>query len=203
VRIAFLIWCSLILTLASAQATIGIEFREEKMALTKNDSAFTAFVFTEVGPFSEGMAWVNAGTLYAYIDTTGHWITTYKFTEARDFKNGYAIVQVDSTNYGLITNKGEWAIEPDYREMREPVDGIVSVNLRGKWGLLNVEGNVIIDAELEEAPIIRSKDFIILKREKYGVVNSKNETVVPFRYDFISRNGELFLNDKRSLIGHP
>jgi len=172
------------------------------MALTKNDSVVTSFIFTEVGPFFEGIAWVNSGTLYAYVDTNGNLLTTYKFTEAGNFTGGLAVVQVDSTNYGLLNTGGEWVIPPDYTEMNIPIDGIVCVNLGGKWGLFDTTGQMIKEANLKQPPIIHSRDFIVVKDGKYGVVNSKDEIVIPFRYDFISRHGELFIDGTRILIGH-
>lgn len=202
-RILSAILISLLVIELNAQSSIGIRFEDEKMALTRNDSVFTSFVFTEVGPVSEGILWVNAGTLYAYIDTNGNWLSTYKFTEAGNFHSGFAIVQVDSTNYGMISNNSEWAIEPDYRELRNPVDGLVCANLRGKWGILDTAGNILIDFEFEENPIIRDGEFIIVKREKWGVINRKNETVVPCRYDLVTVHGEFFLNSKRTLISNP
>ncbi|MEG2320581.1 MAG: WG repeat-containing protein [Bacteroidales bacterium] len=70
---------------------------------TKGNSLFNVNV-DELGPFSEGKAWVKKGNRYGYIDKTGKIIATPIFTYASNFNNGIAYVATENKK-GIIKVK--------------------------------------------------------------------------------------------------
>ena len=100
---------------------------------------------------------------WGYIDYENNVIIPFIFDSISDegFKNGLTKVMVD--------DKGD------------------KKNIKHKWGLINRQGKAII-------PIIYDKiqefdgDYVILKYgNKLGVINSKNQVVISFKYDSIHK----------------
>lgn len=56
---------------------------------------------------------------------------------------------------GIYTKDGEWAVEPSYYNAMIPTEGLMAVNIGGdaygKWGYIDLEGNVVIDFVYDEA----------------------------------------------------
>jgi hypothetical protein len=82
--------------------------------------------YPEVGVFKEGKAWAKAAPsgplggrqgLVGYIDIHGEWVIKPAFHKCHDFHNGLAVVVVNDL-YGIINDKGEYVIEPQYQYLR-------------------------------------------------------------------------------------
>ena len=125
-------------------------------------------------PFKEGLAlvftqkpWQPFGSEYGefrlaqitYIDRSGHEIrSSLSVRRAADFSGGLAVVVPDSVlrirggcaKGGYLNTKGEWAIKPQFDDLRDFSEGLAAVNLGakcgmgGKWGYIDKEGRVAI-----------------------------------------------------------
>lgn len=97
-------------------------------------------------------------------------------------KNEYGIYN-DSTDKYIL--KGlQWVAEAPEN------DSLTVFCQKGKRGFLNVNtGKVEIKAQYRRAWIFSEGVAAVMKDGKIGFINPKNETVIPFQYDYADRNG--------------
>ena len=72
-----------------------------------------------------------------------------KFLEARPFYNGIAIVSIKGKGYpvfGVIDLKGKYVIKPKYKTFENYVDGYAKVETDNGWGLVDMYGGVVLEA---------------------------------------------------------
>lgn len=107
-----------------------------------------------------------------------------KHIQVRRFynKNEYGIYN-DSTNKFVL--KGlQWVAEAPEN------DSLTVFCQKGKRGFLNVKtGKVEIKAQYSKAWIFSEGMAAVMKNGKIGFINPRNETVIPFQYDYADRNG--------------
>ncbi len=108
----------------------------------------------------------DKGVLY---DIRGNVIaeTARKYEYVRDFVNGYAQVKLDG-KVGLINEKGEEIIPPEYNELclkydDEPSAGFFSAVKDGKFGFLDLEGNITCDFVYSESVAKIQTPFAFVK----------------------------------------
>ena len=71
-----------------------------------------------IGTFYEGLCKGRQRGLVGFFNPDGEWVIPPKFKAVRDFKNGYAAVQLDDL-WGLINKEGEWVLDPEYEALRD------------------------------------------------------------------------------------
>lgn len=184
----------------AAQCDVVVENDSGFLAIKQNNELITAFEFTEVGCFAENKIWVNKGEWYAYLNDSAREITDYIYSYVQDFKNGFAVVAIDSF-YGLINSRGEAVLPFVFRDIRSCVDGIVLAQKDSLWGIFDTTGLQINNDWYNRKPIFTQASFLIVHKEKWGVINNRNQQIIPFQYDLITTHGELFLNGERILTG--
>lgn len=90
------------------------------------------------------------------------------------------LVVIYNDRYGLIDRTGKMVIEPIYDDI-EILDNpsFVKVKLKDKFGVLNVDGRVIVPVEYDYVGRM-SEDIIIVKQEdKYGCFDKEGKLVTP------------------------
>ena len=68
-------------------------------------------------------------------------MTKFKFYDAYDFEDGYAVVQNANRRYGVIDKKFNEFIPYEYQEIFQK-EGF-SVKLNGKWGFIDINRKII------------------------------------------------------------
>ncbi len=162
--------------------------------------------FNEANWFSEGYASVKVGNKYGYINKTGKLVIPAKYTVAKPFRKGYmpnknkeggdsvlfAGASIQSDGYEICINtKGARmpqcpAInENSVPENRVPVETVVS---NKTYSLPNNNG--LFDKITDDYKIPGNDEtfYIAVKGDRYGVFNSKFDTIVPFEYNAIKIN---------------
>jgi hypothetical protein len=183
-----------------AQCDVVVENDSGFFAIKRNNQVITPFEFTEVGCFVEERIWVNKGEWYGFLDGSAKAITDYIYSDVQDFQNGFSVVATDSF-YGLINLMGEIVLPFEFRDLRPCVDGIVLAQKDSLWGIFDTTGRQISNDWFVKKPIYTQANFLIVWKEKWGVINNRNEQIVPYKYDLITTHGELFVNGDRILTG--
>lgn len=84
---------------------------------------------------------------WEYIDASGKCMAVdtdfYK-----DFKNGLAVGERKG-KFGFFNSKGEWAIKPQFDDVRHFKNGYAAAKLGSKWGIIDKKGNWIISPVFE------------------------------------------------------
>ncbi len=159
--------------------------------------------YNEANWFSEGYASVKIGNKYGYINRTGRLVIPAKFTVAKSFRKGYmpnakdnggdtvlfAGASVLASGYEICINtrgirmpKCPAISESSIIENHIPVEAITKEKT---YTLSNSSG--LFDKVVDDYKIAGSDEtyYIAIKNDKYGVFNSKFETIIPFEYSSI------------------
>lgn len=159
--------------------------------------------YDEVQWFSEGYAAVKVGSKWGYINKAGKLVIPARYTVAKSFRKGFlpragkeggdsvlfAGVSVKADGYencidtrGNVTVKCPAIPENAVPENRGPVETVVT---QKNYSVPNNNG--LFDKIVDDYKIAGSDEtyYIADKAGKYGVFNTKFETIVPFEYDEI------------------
>lgn len=93
--------------------------------------------------------------VYGLMDKTGKFIVAfgvYSSYQYRGFEDGYCVVTKEEINepgvkkYGLINSKGTVILEPIFKSVKKPSDGMVAIqDAKTKlWGFTNLKGEITI-----------------------------------------------------------
>lgn len=119
-----------------------------------------------------------------YISKKGKPITQFIFDVAGDFKNGYAVVNKDE-KYGLVNLTGSYNIEPEYEDLSFIGNGILKAqNEEEQWGVLDVQGNVILPFLYDAIGEFSEHRALIAKNGKCGFIDETGAIVIPIIYRY-------------------
>ena len=191
--LGILILC--IIAHTSASQEISFRYRVDRMAIFHGDSQVSPYVFSELCEFSEGLTWAAKGELYGYVDSFGKEVIPFIYHDVRSFRHGLAFVSKDSGyHFGLINQKGDSLCPADYSQALAFQNGHAAVASDSLWGLLNQNGNLILDTLYDHPPVFTNERFIIVsKKSHFGVVSLDGEVLHPFVFDYISPYGEAWI----------
>jgi hypothetical protein len=187
--------------------------------IDKNGKTVIPFKFADAGDFSNGRAAVvvanakprkvgrNQFASFGFIDTTGKIVIEPQFSSVEKFSEGLALVtDFDSNTYFIDTNGSRKEIPVSEGKLVKGFsEGLAVVKIRGKFGYINKEGQLVIPAVYDVAgsfkeglaPVASSSD------KGFGFINKQGETVVPFRYDWAHKFSDgLALVKKNGLFGY-
>jgi hypothetical protein len=173
-------------------------------ALESNDTLITPYIFTEVSTFHEGIAWVNKGELYGYIDSLGNNITDFIYADVSAFENGFARVSKDTSDqkFGYINNNGNPTCDLKYSNVKAFRKGLAAVQNDSVWGLIDTVGFEIIPTDYDYPPIVINSSFIIVsKSAKWGIIDQDENVIYPFVYSLITSDGSAFIENVKYQLG--
>lgn len=78
---------------------------------------------------------------------------------------------------------------------------IVAINTNNKYGVIDSDGNVIIDFIYDKLITYKNNLYIAKMNDKYGIIDSKNKTVLNFEYDTLSCSGNYIIVTKDYKLG--
>jgi hypothetical protein len=122
--------------------------------VNKSGEIIHAPAFYRRGNFSEGLARAGrAPKEFGFINPIGEWVIEPKFRQAQSFSEGLACVTVnDGTRRGktgFINRTGEMVIEPRFDHEASFYEGFAQVEYEGKHAVINQNGHVIWEKEIE------------------------------------------------------
>ncbi|MFT5723640.1 MAG: hypothetical protein ACI9JN_000757 [Bacteroidia bacterium] len=185
-------------------AQTSFERAGDYYALKHHGQLISPYIYTEVSEYHEGLAWVNKGELYGYIDTLGNAITDFVYADVSAFKNGFACVSRDTQDgyYGYVNRIGKEICPLSYIRTNAFEKGVASVQVDSIWTLIDTTGNQLFTAQYDYPPIVVSQNFIIVSRQlKWGVIDSSNNMVYPFIYDLITADGAAYTRRAKVYLG--
>jgi len=115
--------------------------------------------FEQVGALNDGLARVTLNGKVGYVDRTGSFVIEPAFDEASPFRSdlGRASAKRDGV-VGVIDKTGAWIFQTSYEQVQLAV--AFSTNnptvfgwhfkQSEKWGLLNLDGHIVLDAEFDQ-----------------------------------------------------
>ena len=139
-----------------------------------------------------------------YYDKNGNYKFDYILLERNGTLNllnikTYELIELDSS----IKDVNIY-LYPLEKEINIPnnTDYFIIKNKDEKYGLIDKEGNIIVDCIYDFLYNSTTNDeYIALKDNKYGIINSKNEILLNFEYEFIYYKGNYKIAIKDNKVG--
>lgn len=169
------------------------------------------------------ISWVKGGGSGTadWAQMTGKWIEP-GYLKVENSKRAYGMVNEEDNvviydkNKGLLyfggllwkvpqnNNLQSFIITPEFKEKIKNYDilypfnnGLARVKSQGKWGYINMEGDLIIPLIYQDAREFSDNGLAaVLKNDKWGFINNIGETVIPFNWD-----GVDYIGDKSITMG--
>jgi hypothetical protein len=152
--------------------------------------------FDGVEEFSENFGAVNIGGKWGYINRQGEMVIQPQFKEAREFRNGHAIV-VDQFAVGDHERKMYAVIDTLGRIIMQSFNGSFTYYSEGLgiytekdkngkkvYGFVDSTGAVVIPAKYEDATGFYDGLCAVKEKGKVGYINKKGEWVIQPAYDW-------------------
>jgi len=152
----------------------------------------------EIGDFTEGKAVMEDANSFkkGYIDKSGKTIINCQFDQAGDFTpKGLAVVQFGD-KWGIINEKGEYVLNPQYDMIMPDGDWFVVID-KGKAGWCDKEGKYIINPQFDQLFPFGGGDLApVCENRKWGYVNRKGVVQLPYQFD----NASPFIDNEVAIV---
>lgn len=185
--------------------------------------------YDRIYDFHEGLARVEKGKKFGFIDKLGNEIIPCKYDDADDFKFGVAVVEIDDKN-GLINKQGNTILVCKYDNIHTfDKDSTATAYLNKKAGRINITGDVVIPFEYEECCNFSEGLSAVRKNGLYGFIDKSNRLIIPCQYEelydgigfneglvgvkngvgsygewgYIDKTGKIVIPFQRGLTGKP
>ncbi len=138
--------------------------------------------YTNLFWFSHGLAPVEIGSQWGYIDQEGDVVILPQFDAAFRFGEGLAPVK-QGRFYGYINLQGTFVIPPQFEDAYWFNDGIARVQKDNCWGYINKEGQFIIPAQFDDAYWFNEGIAPVRKGKKYVYIDKQGNLIMPEKFD--------------------
>jgi len=157
----------------------GSSEEDTSTKLSSSTDSFDNISFDWGWDFSEGLAKVQVGESWGYIDRTGRMIIKPRFQDASYFAEDLASIKTDD-KWGYIDRTGKVVIAPRFQEAKEFSEGFASVKFDGKWGYIDNVGNFAVQPQYEAAEAFHEGLASIKTGDKWGYIDpSGNVKIAP------------------------
>ncbi len=134
---------------------------------------------------AEGVVIYEENGLYGYIKLGGKEMTAARFTTARAFNGKFATVE-ENAKWGSIDSNGDTLIPIKYDKIYAFSHGFAIYDMGGTYGYLSEDGTEITEAIFSGGRGFLEEGFAAAQiNGKWGLINTKGETIAPFEYDSI------------------
>jgi len=142
--------------------------------------------FSSAGDFCEEVAFITAGSRSGYINQTGTFLFSLDRFEdaAADFSEGLLWVRDGETGlFGYLDRNGAYAIAPQFDDARSFSNGLACVMIIDnhydeKWGLINRQGEIIIDIKYDEIYDVKSYPIPVRAGANWHYLDDQGQVVI-------------------------
>lgn len=145
--------------------------------------------------------------LYGIVDSSKKVILPNQYQEIEKvYGNNLYVVSQDGSQK-VIRGNGEEVLTQGFEEieaiLKTENEGIIYI-LNGKYGVMNLTGEVLINAQYDALVEAKPNIFIATKDGKQGIVDIENQEKVPFQYSSIIYNetGDIYVAEDESFHSH-
>lgn len=140
--------------------------------------------YRSLGVFNNGIGSARLEDKWGYICRKGSVIVPFQFDgpRAQAFISGLAGVCVDQ-RWGYIDIFGNWAVMPQYENVKRFYEGVAPVRVDGKWGLISTDGRILVAPRFDDLDEFDGGMAAASLDGKAGFVSPEGEWVVEPRFD--------------------
>ncbi|MGC6431367.1 MAG: WG repeat-containing protein [Jejuia sp.] len=111
-----------------------------------------------------------------------------KYENIYPFIGGYATVEKNDKK-GLINENLELKFNTKYEDLGTFSSGLINVKINNKWYYFNQEEKQVLDSCYEKASSFQN-GIAIVKNEKYGVIDTLGNFIMPSKYEYLEYCGK-------------
>ena len=141
--------------------------------------------------------------LYGIVDSSKKVILQNQYQEIEKVYGNDLYVVTQDGSQKLINNNGEEVLTQGFEEitaiLKAKDQGVIYVS-NGKYGVMNLTGEVWIEAQYDNLVEAKTNVFIAKKGETQGIVDIDNQEKVPFNYQSITYNetGDIYIAEDQN-----
>lgn len=142
--------------------------------------------YTEIVNVSDGMIKIEKNKKCGFLDSTANIVIPVIWSYARDFKEGYSVVETENGNYGFMDKSGKLVIElPEGVRPSDLQEGLSGVVKNNKTGFMDLQGKMIIPFQWDNAFLFHRGYAAVQRHGKWGFINKRGDVVIDLAYDEI------------------
>ncbi|GAA0719572.1 hypothetical protein GCM10008905_07800 [Clostridium malenominatum] len=175
--------------------------KEGFKVIDERGTVITNKAYNYIGSYSDGRAvFANANEggnyIYGYLDLEGKEVIGAKYEEARDFKEGKAIVKIKEGQYALVDRNGNVINTYNHAFVGNLGDGLLPFQneIAGKYGYIDISGKVVLEPRFSLAlPFYRDRAIVNVSEDyinKYGLIDKRGDYIIKPEYNDINDLGE-------------
>lgn len=150
--------------------------KEEKLTLISNNKTPIQNTFTPIWrKQAENGTW-------GYVDDKGNEIIKPFYTQATDFKNGFARVKTKYT-WTIINTQGKHITTIMYSSVGDFSEERAGVKL-GTWGVIDEKGKQIVAPKYTSFYAFSDGRALVQQIRKWGFIDRNGKEIIPLKYDF-------------------
>lgn len=153
-------------------------------------------------PSPEGFWYLTEDKKYGYADSSGETLLPAEYTSVINTEDGVFAVEKDSL-WGFVNPKGEIILDFQYDNVGNINDGYAEIYSKARkvkqgnvyvttpegWGVIDMEGHILIETQWTEIDIsdgfAQNRIAKVYDGDKYGIVSFENNTILSCRYSDI------------------
>jgi parvulin-like peptidyl-prolyl isomerase len=139
-----------------------------------------------IWPFERGMALVQVGDKYGYINPQGQMVIAPQYDFAWDFyRDDLAIIMIDGKQ-GFINKQGQVVVQPQYEILWDAKEGLARVRVNDKYGFIDRSGKMVIAPEYDQAFGFAGNGLAKISKDgQIGFVDKQGAAFYVRGYDFV------------------
>lgn len=180
------------LLLAAALLHLPLAALAERVCELGDARQFSAI--TELCPVVNGLARIQIGHRWGFVDTSGKLVIAPQFDAVNDFSEGVAAVQVNE-KWGVIDRQGKWIVQPTLLALEPFSHGLASAHLDGKDGYIDRAGKWVLAPQFDSAgPFSATTAVVRDAAYNYAMIDRSGRVIKRFSRDVridddVSRTG--------------
>lgn len=120
---------------------------------------------------------------YGLINTAGKVIIPYEYEQISEEENGLFRVKRDG-KYGIIDKNGKVILAPIHSHMSHFQNDFFVTKTEGTFEIRNTKNQLIHSLQnIESIEPMGMDTWRVFKNDKFGIINSDNESIAPYKYD--------------------
>jgi hypothetical protein len=152
---------------------------------------------------SNGLAKVNVDNKYGVINKKGEWIVPSEYSWL-DIKSNFIVVANSMRQSALLDLNGKTIVDFKFNQFKFHEipyldSNLIITGLDEQYGLIEIQKkkyNIRITPHYQSLERISNEYFKAKQNDKLGLINSKDEIIVPFEYDNLIKEGHFFLAEQ-------
>lgn len=177
----------------------GVADREGRIILDTNYAEITNLGKTN----RDGYIVKDDTGLYGIVDSSKKVILQNQYQEIEKIYGNDLYVVTQDGKQKVVNNNGEDILTQGFEQiagiLKTKDQGVIYIS-NGKYGVMNLAGEVNIEAQYDNLVEAKANVFIATKEGKQGIVDIDNNEKVPFQYQNISYNetGDIYIAEDES-----